>query len=204
MPATCLRNNATSFLWQYSVTQVNEVAGPMGMFFSGLVSNPGSVLTVDIPLELQNAELAAQRYLEYVRGARTLSPQELGVVASSLARARVSTTRATPGAGRFWGLVDTADQLAATRPTLPPVGLAPPPPPLISKQPVRPPTVYPGWWRGANGFQGCVEELLQVVSMTVWDGIPTKYGMPPPQIPAPPSSPADAVRALCHDAWKLA
>ncbi len=137
------------------VPQVNEVSGPMGMFFSGLLSNPGSVLTVDIPVELQNAELAAQAYLQYLRDARTLTPQELGIVTSSIARARATTTRGTPGAGRFWSLVDTADVLAATRPALPPVGLAPPlPPPLVSTQPVRPIAVYPGWWGGANDFIG--------------------------------------------------
>ncbi len=139
----------------------------MGMFFSGLVSNPGSVLTVDIPVELQNAELAAQAYLQYLRDARTLSPQELGIVTSSIARARATTTRNTPGAGRFWALLDMADQLAATRPALPPVGLAPPPPPLVLTQPARAPAVYTGWWRGANDFMG-----VQQCSRGVWHGKP--------------------------------
>ncbi len=124
--------------------QVNEVSGPMGLYFSGVVSNPGSNLTVAGAVELQNAELAAQRYLEFLRGTRSLSPQELNVATASIQQARSTTARDIPGAGRFWALVDTADVLAATRPALPPVGLAPPPPLRGVAVPTGPPAAFPG------------------------------------------------------------
>lgn len=138
----CVCSNGTTF--GVLQPQVNEVSGPMGLYFSGTVSNPGSNLTVAGPVELQNAELAAQRYLEFVRGTRSLTPQELNVATASIQTARATTARATPGAARFWSLVDTADKLAATRPALPPVRMAPPPPPRGAAVPAGPPAAFPG------------------------------------------------------------
>ncbi|KXZ46155.1 hypothetical protein GPECTOR_46g224 [Gonium pectorale] len=57
---------------------VNQVTGPMGMIFTGYVSDPGGNLTVTAPSELANAELAAQQYLAWLQGQATLEPLVVG------------------------------------------------------------------------------------------------------------------------------
>ena len=64
-----------------SSVPVNLVSGPMGIVFTGYVSDPGGTLTVGSAAagssELANSELAAQQYLAYLRGQAVLSPTEL-------------------------------------------------------------------------------------------------------------------------------
>eukprot|EP00198_Chlamydomonas_reinhardtii_P010244 XP_001699581.1 predicted protein [Chlamydomonas reinhardtii] len=64
------------------------VSGPMGLVFSGYVSDPGGNLTVTSPSELQNAELAASQYVEYLQGRMQLTIPELSLAVSTITKAR--------------------------------------------------------------------------------------------------------------------
>ncbi len=108
--------------------QVNSVSGPMGITFTGIVSPANSTLSVAPPNPLSNAELAANRLLQYLLGREVLTPQELSLAVANVLKARSTISRGTLGAGRFWSLVDTADVLASTQPALPPLASPPPPP----------------------------------------------------------------------------
>ncbi len=121
-------------------TQVNQVSGQMGVFLSGTVTNPGTSLNIQTPSEVSNAELAAQRYVNYLRGTVVLSPNALNSLVITIEKARATVPRGTPGSQQFYSLLATADRLAATRPALPPINLRPPPPPPRTfKPPASPP-----------------------------------------------------------------
>ncbi|KAG2426757.1 hypothetical protein HXX76_012814 [Chlamydomonas incerta] len=140
---------------------VNQVSGPMGLVFSGYVSNPGGNLTVSSPSELQNAELAANQYVEYLQGRMTLTVQELSLAVSTITRAQASVPRSTPGASRFWDLSDEATLLSATAPALPPLFGAPPPPPQLRPPPPPPPPrpPPPSFLPPLTAYVGCFFEL---------------------------------------------
>ncbi|KAG2426759.1 hypothetical protein HXX76_012816 [Chlamydomonas incerta] len=140
---------------------VNQVSGPMGLVFSGYVSNPGGNLTVSSPSELQNAELAANQYVEYLQGRMTLTVPELSLAVSTITRAQASVPRSTPGASRFWHLSDEATLLSATAPALPPLFRAPPPPPQLRPPPPQPPPrpPPPSFLPPLTAYVGCFFEL---------------------------------------------
>ncbi|KXZ53996.1 hypothetical protein GPECTOR_5g108 [Gonium pectorale] len=129
---------------------VNLISGPTGMVFSGYVSDPGGNLTLTVPSELKNAELAAQKYLDYLQGRATLSPSELGLVVSTVTRASLSLPRTASIFQSFWQLADLTAKLAATRPAMPPLAssFSPPPPtarppPVVASPPPFPPPSPP-------------------------------------------------------------
>ncbi|KAG2454290.1 hypothetical protein HYH02_001319 [Chlamydomonas schloesseri] len=140
---------------------VNQVSGPMGLVFSGYVSDPGGNLTVTSPSELQNAELAASQYVDYLQGRMSLTVPELSLAVSTITKARASVPRSTPGASRFWDLSDEATVLSATAPALPPLFGDPPPPPRLRppppQLPPRPPP--PSFLPPSTAYVGCFFEV---------------------------------------------
>ncbi|KXZ54442.1 hypothetical protein GPECTOR_5g94 [Gonium pectorale] len=118
---------------------LNLVSGPMGLLFSGYVADPGGNLTIATPTALQNAELAAQLYVEYLRGVVVLQPADLQMMVSTVSRAAAVLPRSSPSLTRFWALVDLSASLAATRPALPPLGVSSPPPSPSPNSPPLPP-----------------------------------------------------------------
>lgn len=131
--------DAISFL--DSSIPVNMVSGPMGIVFTGYLSDPGGALVVGGPdkSDLSNSELAAQQYLAYVQGGLAATPLQIALVSASRHKAISIITRGTAGSDRFWTLVDTADAIAATMPPFPYVQLPPPRPAPLPPRPQPPP-----------------------------------------------------------------
>ncbi|KAG2426014.1 hypothetical protein HYH02_014876 [Chlamydomonas schloesseri] len=131
---------------------VNAITGPLGLTFSGYVSDPGGNLTLASgPSPLSNAELAAAAYVEYLQGQVALSPPDLHFALNTITRARATLPRSSSGSGiygsgaeAFWALSDAAAVLAAggllSPPSPPPSS---PPPPSSSRRPQPPPHPSP-------------------------------------------------------------
>ncbi|KXZ53850.1 hypothetical protein GPECTOR_6g768 [Gonium pectorale] len=153
---------------------INSIAGPMGLTFSGFISDPGGSLTVATPSEDQNAALAAQKLLQYLQGAVTLSTKELAIVVGTVSKARASVTRGAASTQQFFSILDSVDAMAAKRPAFPPLSLDPPPPPPKlrppSPQPPSPAPSPPASSGLPSGvvYMGCYADLPGAAS-----GLPT-------------------------------
>ncbi|KAG2426016.1 hypothetical protein HYH02_014878 [Chlamydomonas schloesseri] len=127
--------------------EVNAITGPLGLTFSGYVSDPGGNLTLASPSLYHNAELAAAAYVEYLQGQVALSPPDLKIALSTITRARATLPRSSSGSGiygsgadAFWALSDAAAVLEAgglLSPPSPPPS-SPPPPPTALRWPPGP------------------------------------------------------------------
>ncbi|KAG2454293.1 hypothetical protein HYH02_001322 [Chlamydomonas schloesseri] len=153
-----------------SLIPVNLVSGPMGLLITGYVSDPGGNLTVTSPSELQNAELAASQYVDYLQGRLPVSVPDLKVMLSTISRARASVPRSgAASSARFWDLVDASDKLAASAPALPPLFTDPPPPPALrASPPPRPPLPpSPAFLPPLTSYVGCFLDDAQARALAV-------------------------------------
>ncbi|PNW70885.1 hypothetical protein CHLRE_17g737400v5 [Chlamydomonas reinhardtii] len=153
-----------------SLIPVNLVSGPMGLLITGYVSDPGGNLTVTSPSELQNAELAASQYVEYLQGQIRLSVPDLKIVLNTITRARASVPRSGAASSpRFWDLVDASDKLATSAPALPPLFDDPPPPPVFrAPPPPKPPLPpSPAFLPPLTSYVGCFFDNAQARALAI-------------------------------------
>eukprot|EP00198_Chlamydomonas_reinhardtii_P002388 XP_001691724.1 predicted protein [Chlamydomonas reinhardtii] len=90
-----------------SIYPINAVSGPFGIFFAPPATpsvQPGTISVVTEPRsDINNAELAAGAYVQFLQGQK---PKEfdLDVVSLTIAKARASIPRGTPGSDGFYTL----------------------------------------------------------------------------------------------------
>ncbi|KAG2482809.1 hypothetical protein HYH03_018299 [Edaphochlamys debaryana] len=170
-----------------SVT-ANLISGPMGIHFSGFISDPGGNLTIATPTAGQNAELAAQQLILYLEGQMTLSAMELDQALTAVSVTRASVPRSFPSSASFYTLSDQLDTLQANRPAFPPL-LSPPPPPLRNMPPPPAPRAPPSPWDPPPRLG--LEQSTQTQRQRRLQGL---YTVPPPsRLPPSPSGTLDRV-----------
>ncbi|KAG2422851.1 hypothetical protein HXX76_011665 [Chlamydomonas incerta] len=167
---------------------VNAITGPLGLTFSGFISDPGGNLTLAAgPSPLRNAELAAAAYLGYLQGQVALSTPEIKVTATTIARARATLPRSSSssvygsGAAAFWELSDAAAVLEAggqLSPPSPPPQSSPPPPTVLRRPPPPPPSPPPAPPPAPRNLSAIAAGLLSMAAVGCIADSPTARILP--------------------------
>ncbi|KAG2422848.1 hypothetical protein HXX76_011663 [Chlamydomonas incerta] len=168
---------------------VNAITGPLGLTFSGFISDPGGNLTLAAgPSLLRNAELAAAAYLGYLQGQVALSAPEIKVTATTIARARATLPRSSSsssvygsGSAAFWELSDAAAVLEAggqLSPPSPPPQSSPPPPTVVRRPPPPPPSPPPAPPPAPRNLSAIAAGLLSMAAVGCIADSPTARILP--------------------------